>query len=262
MMRRQLKQLYNLHGHPERSFARRIARICGQPPVDLALYQLAFTHRSSLQDDNCRVTDCNERLEYLGDAALGTAVSELLFKRYPNRDEGYLTDMRSKVVSRKSLNAIGQRIGLDELLIYDRRNNLHNPTLLGNTLEALVGALYLDHGPQGVKQFLHDKILDVHIDLDELEQINENYKSQLMEFVQKHKMAPVRYELVEERVEEQVKIFKVAVRVGSEVMGLGLGNRKKAAEQEASAKALRQLQAPQPPEEAPSSLPQLELQHQ
>jgi ribonuclease-3 len=242
-MLRRIRQFYNLNLSPRKDLVENIYNITGLVPRQLGLYELAFTHRSGLPDSEDRVTGCNERLEYLGDAVLGAAVSELLFLKYPQEPEGYLTDMRSKIVSRRSLNEIGRKLGLDELLVYDKRNNLHNNSLIGNSFEALIGAIYLDHGYAAAKAFMQQRILGVVVDLDELEQRNDNYKSQLMEYVQKHKITPIKYELLEENVQEQIKMFRVAVRLKGQVMGQGIGPKKKVAEQQASQEALEALKA-------------------
>ena len=140
----------------------------GFHPGNLALYEVALSHRSSKE----KFLESNERLEYLGDAILGAIIGDYLFKKYPYKTEGYLTEMRSKIVNRQQLNDIAIKMGLRKLTIYDKYNSfLKISQIFGNTLEALVGAVYLDRGYNQTKQFVHKRILVPYIDLEALDAI-------------------------------------------------------------------------------------------
>jgi len=122
-----------------------IQTIAGFTPSNLAIYRLATIH-SSKAKDIAGFRESNERLEYLGDAILGAAVADYLFKKYPFKDEGFLTEIRSRIVNRESLNNLARKIGIATIVQYDHRNTQLQKVILGNTLEALVGAVYLDKG--------------------------------------------------------------------------------------------------------------------
>jgi ribonuclease III len=192
-------------------------------------------------------TDSNERLEFLGDAILGSVVAEYLFQRYVTRDEGFLTEMRSKIVNRTSLNELAVKLGLDTRLVFDRSGNTSNRSIYGNALEAFVGAMYLDVGYGPVRQFIVRKILGQLLNLDELAEQEANHKSKLMEFVQRNRLEPLRYEVVGERGDGHNREYTVVVKLGEEVVGQGTDIKKKFAEQKASEAALRFLTAPKRP---------------
>ena len=144
-----LFRLYNTFLSADKSFAKRLKNLLGFTPTNLALFKLAFYHKST-STDKLHNVQSNERLEYLGDAVLGTIVAEYLFKKYPNSDEGFLTKMRSKIVKRKSLNRIADKMGLDVFLA-EYNNTRLSKSMLGNALEALVGAVYLECGYRKTK---------------------------------------------------------------------------------------------------------------
>lgn len=181
----------------------------------------------------------NERLEYLGDAVLGTVVAEYLFQKYPNANEGFLTKMRSKIVKRNTLNKIGDKMGLDVLLEEYSQARL-SKSMLGNAVEALVGAVYLETGYEGTKRFIVNKILRNHLDVHKLESYDDNYKSQLLEYCQKNGQN-VSYQLVARYKFEKRDRFKVAVLVDGKKLATADDFNKKSAEQTASEKALEVL---------------------
>ncbi len=222
----------------------------GFAPRDIVIYRLAFSHisrvRQPLLKAGQHAQHCNERLEFLGDAILGSVIAEYLFQKFATRDEGFLTEMRSKIVNRASLNEISLRLGLDRMLDYDAHGNWSNRTIFGNTLEAFIGALYLDQGYKRARQFIVRRILTSHINLDVLADVDHNYKSRLMELAQKRRLTPVSYEVVSERPAGHFREYTVACRVGSEIMGYGTDIKKKLAEQKASEEALAKLNAQAP----------------
>ncbi len=210
----------------------------GFVPARLSIFKLAFSHKSNQATRDFAQTN-NERLEYLGDAVLGTIVAEYLFKKYPNGDEGFLTKMRSKIVKRKSLNYIGDQMGLDVLLTEYNRTRLSS-SMLGNAVEALVGAVYLEKGYRGTERFVIQRMLKLYVDMHELETVDDNYKSQLLEYCQKNGMQ-VTYKLLNKFKQDRRDRFKVAVLVNGEQVSLADDFNKKSAEQLASLRALQKL---------------------
>lgn len=181
----------------------------------------------------------NERLEFLGDAVLGTIIAEYLFKKYPNSNEGFLTKMRSKIVKRNTLNKIGDKMGLDMLLQEYSQTRLSR-SMLGNAVEALVGAVYLEKGYKQTRRFVIRKLLKNYIDVHELESYDDNYKSQLLEWCQKNGQA-VTYKLVARYKFEKRDRFKVAVMIDGRKISTADDFNKKSAEQTASERAMLQL---------------------
>ncbi len=183
----------------------------------------------------------NERLEFLGDAMLGMVVGEYLFCKYPGSDEGFLTKMRSKIVKRKSLNEIANKMELADLLSHYNQGTRISPSMLGNSLEALVGAIYLDAGYHKTKRFIIKRMLrGGYLNIHELETYDDNYKSQLLEWCQKHNKI-ITYRVVSKYKQDKRDRFKVAVVVDDEEISQADDFNKKSAEQSASEKALISL---------------------
>ena len=222
----------------DKDFARRLRSLIGFTPVNISIFKLAFSHKSNPSDKAYAIQN-NERLEYLGDAILGTIVAEYLFKKYPNANEGFLTKMRSKIVKRKSLNKIGDKMGLDVLLTEYNQTRLSR-SMLGNAVEALVGAIYLETGYRGTKRYVVKKILRNYVDIHELEHFDDNYKSQLLEWCQKNGQT-VSYKLLARYKFEKRDRFKVAVLIDGEKIATADDFNKKSAEQTASEKAMHSL---------------------
>ena len=212
----------------------------------MGIFRLAFSHKSTSSEKAYAIQN-NERLEYLGDAVLGTIVAEYLFKKYPNSNEGFLTKMRSKIVKRKSLNKIGDKMGLDMLLSEYNQTRLSR-SMLGNAVEALVGAVYLEKGYVGTKNFVVNKVLRNYVDVHELESYDDNYKSQLLEWCQKNGQT-VSYKLLARYKFEKRDRFKVAVMVNGQKLATADDFNKKSAEQTASEKAMVALGILDPEEE-------------
>lgn len=212
--------------------------LLGFVPANVSLFKLAFLHKSTANEKQI-LSQNNERLEYLGDAVLGTIVAEYLFKKYPASDEGFLTKMRSKIVKRKSLNKIAEKMGLD-IFLSEYNNNRLSRSMLGNALEALVGAIYLEIGYAGTKKYIVKKLLRNYLDVHELETYDDNYKSQLLEWCQKNNKL-VTYKVVAKYKHEKRDRFKVAVLVDDEKLAVADDYNKKSAEQIASGRALHSL---------------------
>lgn len=221
---------------------RQVRSITGFLPRGPFLYRLAMRHSSLVTTRKYSHMECNERLEFLGDTILDSVVSEYLFKLFPSQPEGFLTEMRAKIVNRRSLNDICKKIKLDSLVQYNTsRKGQVNKSMYGDALEAFIGATYMDRGYKRTRRFIIQKILLEHIDLTQVEDTIINFKSMLLEHVQKEKMEALAYELVSERGEGNDKFFRVQVKIGKKVLGTGEGKKKKVAEQSASQDALLRL---------------------
>lgn len=230
-----LFRFYNFYLSDDKGLARKMRNLIGFTPSKLSIFKLAFYHKSASNDKMNAITS-NERLEYLGDAVLGTIVAEYLFKKYPNKNEGFLTKMRSKIVKRQSLNKIADKMGLDVILNEYNQTRLSR-SMLGNALEALVGAVYLECGYNGTKRYVINKILRSYLDIHELEEYDDNYKSQLLEHCQKNGQV-VTYKMLAKYKFDKRDRFKVAVMIDGKKLATADDFNKKSAEQTASEKAM------------------------
>lgn len=210
-----------------------IKTIAGFAPSNLALYKLATLHSSRSKEKN-GFRESNERLEYLGDAVLGAAVADYLFKKYPFKDEGFLTEIRSRIVNRESLNNLARKVGVSSIVQFDRKNTQLQQVILGNTLEALVGAIYLDKGYLRTKKFVIDKLIQPYFDLEVVVNSNSNHKSKVIEWSQRSGKE-IRFE-VEEIKKGRNKEFSAQVFIDEQPYGQGFGYTKKKAEQDAAEK--------------------------
>lgn len=233
-----LRRLYNYYLSPDRHFARRMRELLGFTPASLRLFKLAFFHKSSSNGQE-QPSSNNERLEFLGDAVLGTIVAEYLFKKYPGGDEGFLTKMRSKIVKRKMLNDLASDMGLDVLLNEFNQTRLSS-SMLGNAFEALVGAVYLDGGYQATRRFVVRRILRRYLDIHGLETFDDNFKSQLLEWCQKQGKE-AEFKVISRFKHDKRDRFKVAVYIDDHRLSVAEDYNKKSAEQSASEKALQSL---------------------
>lgn len=233
-----IRNFYNHYLSNDKQFARSVANIIGFTPRNLHIFKQAFSHKSAFEPKLHTVTS-NERLEYLGDSVLSTIVAEYLFKKYPNSDEGFLTKMRSKIVKRKTLNRIADDMGIDVVLMENNDTRLSD-SMKGNALEALVGAIYLEKGFETTRRIVVSKILRRHLNIHDLEDKDDNYKSQLLEYCQK-KGSEIDYKVMERFKLENRDRFKIAVFVDGKEIAIGEDFNKKSAEQNASFKALKSL---------------------
>lgn len=208
-----------------------LKQILGFYPRNFSLYDQAFTHKSVVNDNQESDKVSNERLEFLGDAILGAIVAEYFFQKFPYEDEGFLTKIRSKLVSRIFLNQLSVDIGLDTFL--ETSVNLNrSKSIYGDAFEALIGAIYLDKGYEQCKRFLVNKIIKDYVDIDELLATETNFKSKLIEYSQGEKMSYKFHTIAVET--ESLKFFKCELTVGESTPTIGEGNSKKRAEQEAA----------------------------
>ena len=239
-----LTQVYKLYFSPQRKLVKTLKNLLGFVPGNINLYRMAFRHRSVAVSLKNGVKSSNERLEFLGDAVLGTVIAELLFKLYPYKDEGFLTEMRSKIVSRVHLNQLSRKLGLDQLIEFDART-VNFPTkqgsLLGDAFEALIGAIYLDKGYEFTKSVILNRIVNPHIDIHTLELTETNFKSKLIEWCQRHGK-DFTFELIANQEDEHTKLFTINALVDGEIVGQGRDFNKKNAEKLAAEKACQTLE--------------------
>lgn len=230
-------KLYNQYLSRDKEFARRVRNTVGFTPSNLGIFKLAFYHKSNNNEKDS--IQNNERLEFLGDAILSTIIAEYLFKKYPSSDEGFLTKMRSKIVKRTTLNHIADEMGLDMMLM-EYNNTRLSRSMLGNALEALVGAIYLEKGYSHTRDYVINSILRRYLDIHQLETYDDNYKSQLLEWCQKNGRE-VDYRILQKYKLDKRDRFRVAVFIDGTQVAIGEDFNKKNAEQIASEQAIQQL---------------------
>lgn len=224
----------------EQEFQGFLTRILGFAPVNIDLYKEAFIHRSAQVKDE-EGNDINfERLEFLGDAVLGLIIAVFIFQEAPDKQEGYLTKMRSKIVSRSQLNTIGKQLKLQERLKPASNPNL-GEDINGDLVEALIGAVYLDQGYNNTAQFIFKKIVENHVDLEKLERTIASHKSLILEWGQKTKNR-INFNTFEEENAEDLTVFVSVVRMNEKVIAKGRGTSKKRAEENAAKRAFYFLQ--------------------
>lgn len=224
----------------EKKLRKAIKNIFGFYPGNIFLYQQALRHKSAsiIHKNGQRIN--NERLEYLGDSILSAVVSDYLYKRFPTKDEGFLTEMRSKIVSRSSLNKLAQKLGLDELIRSTASENQLMKSAGGNAFEAFVGAIYLDNGYQKTKRIMIRHILRLHFDIEALVSMEISYKSKLIEWAQKEKRNLEFSVLNEENIHGH-KQYTVAVVIDDETIDQATDYSIKGAETLAAEKAWNQF---------------------
>jgi ribonuclease III len=225
----------------DEKLVRAIKNIADISPSNIELYKLAVVHSSIAKENGAGFKESNERLEYLGDAVLGAAVADFLFKKFPYKPEGFLTEIRSRLVNREALNLLARKIGIGNIVQYDQKNAHLQQVILGNTLEAIVGAIYLDKGYLRTKKFVIDKLITPNYDLQELISSNSNYKSKIIEWAQREGKE-VKFEIINVKKGKNHKEFTAIVTVDNEPKGQGYGNSKKKAEQDAAFKTCEMLE--------------------
>jgi len=214
-----------------------LEHILGFTPRHISYYQLALMHRSKPEE----AYESNERLEFLGDAILGAVIAEYLFKKYPYKPEGYLTELRSRIVRRETMNNVALRMGLNKLVQYNQQDRgLSRSHIFGNALEALIGAVYLDQGFIRTRMFILKQMVRSYIDLDTMESTDTNYKNQLLSWAQRNSHE-LTFETIDEKQEGTRKLFTVGIILNGEVWAQGSGFNKKEAGQVAAQKALEKI---------------------
>ena len=223
--------------HSGSTFKKQLKGILGYTPGNVSLYKTALTHRSikDTTDEN------NERLEYLGDAVLSALIADYLFKRYPYKEEGFLTEMRSKMVNRAQLNDIAVKMGLKKITVYNKSDaSLKTSQIFGNTLEALVGAIYLDKGYKKTSKWVSERIIIPHMFVDDLEVLEINHKNKLYGWANKNgKM--LEFETINEQMENGRRLFTIAAVINGKVIAQGKAFNKKDASQIAAQLAVAKL---------------------
>ncbi len=221
----------------ERNLSEAIKNIFGYQPRNVSVYELAFRHKSAATLVSNGFRHCNERLEYLGDAVLGSVVADFLFKKFPFKDEGFLTEMRSRIVSRSNLNMLSRKLGLDKLVKATRESGTPGSSISGDAFEAFIGAVYLDKGYLFTKKMIIRQIIQTHLDIDDLMQRDINFKSKVIEWAQKEKKS-IDYRIIDELEKgKKGKLYTIEVQIGTEVAGRGQDFSIKKAEQHASRRA-------------------------
>ena len=221
-------------------FSKNIKSIVGFYPGDVFLFKTSLVHKSAVHDSSTGFKESNERLEFLGDAILGSIVAKYLFDKFPGKDEGFLTKMRSKIVSRQSLNALAIKIGLNNLIIARLDKNSKTESIYGNAFEALIGAVYLDKGLEECETFLLKKVIEPYISLDKLENEETNFKSRIIEWAQKEKQ-DLAFEIIQEYGDGRGKEFEAVIILDGKQTTTGREKSKKGAEQKAAEKLCIEL---------------------
>lgn len=226
-----------------RRFRQRIKAIAGVFPDNIELYKLVTQHRSIARQNDIGLKESNERLEYLGDAILGAVVAEYLFMKFPLKDEGFLTEIRSRIVNRDALNIAAKNMGIINIVEYsdNRKNRFAYKSIFGDTLEALIGAIYLDKGYETTRRFVISKILKQQYDLDRLVNNDSNYKSKIIEWAHRQNK-DLRFDIAEVKGDNHNREFKAELLLEGVVVAHGMGLSKKKAEQDAAQKSCEKLQ--------------------
>ena len=220
-----------------------LRNILGFLPRDIRLYQTALIHKSLTLREKGEKHINNERLEYLGDAVLSAVVADILYQRYPNKQEGFLTTLRSKLVRRDTLNKLAVQMGLDKLVLYSgRATSAHNSYMNGNAFEAFFGAIYLDRGYEYCMSFARDVIFKKYINIEEVSKTEENYKSKLIEWCQKYQFE-FKFDIVSQKILQDRNTPKFVSRVTIEGVycGTGDGYSKKESHQKAAQQAYKHI---------------------
>lgn len=218
----------------EQSISRFVVKSCGYRPKKIPYFYRALTHKS-ISHNNDELS--NERLEFLGDAILDSVIAEMLFHRYPEEDEGHLTKIKSKIVSRRTLSLIAQEMSIGEFLRYNKGRSINMATIEGNAFEALIGAIYLDGGYSSAKKSIIDHIMLKYIDLNQILEEEIDFKSKLFIWSQKNRL-PIEFEVLEEENIGASWKYLVRVVINEQEFGRGTGSSKKKAEQAAAKETL------------------------
>jgi ribonuclease-3 len=238
---RKIVQRIKLFSSSRKEFYLFLKNLIGFYPQNLKLYDLAFIHKSASTIDSQGKYVNNERLEFLGDAILGAIIADFLYNRFPQEDEGFLTKTRSKLVNRSFLTKLTYDMGLHVFIDSNTTKNMDKSHIYGDALEALIGAIYLDHDYQTAKYFVTKRILSQFVNLNEIEQNDSNFKSQLIEWSQKNKKE-LEFDTTEEFNDKSKQPkFIAVVKVENKQIGRGVGTSKKEAQQNAARQSMEKL---------------------
>ncbi|HLT34081.1 MAG TPA: ribonuclease III [Aquaticitalea sp.] len=231
-----IRNILNSRSKDDGNFFLQLEKIIGFKPKNKKFYITAFTHRSMNVKDKNGTAINYERLEFVGDAMLGAVVASYLFGEVPEGDEGYLTKMRSKIVSREHLNELGKELGLINFVETKIPKNNFGNNIHGNLFEALVGAIFLDKGYKYCEKFIYKRVIDAHVDIETLEGKVISYKSLLIEWCQKEKKT-FDYNIYEDTGNDDVKHFAVKLSIDNKIVAKARATSKKKAEEKASKRA-------------------------
>lgn len=234
-------KIFNSHPKKDGDFFLGVKKILGFKPKNISVYQKAFLHRSLNKRDQNGNPLNYERLEFLGDAMLGTIISKHLYKEVPEGNEGYLTKMRSKIVSRKHLNELGKDLNLLKYVESRIPKSHFGENIHGNVFEALIGAIYLDRGYIYCEKFINERVIRPYVDIEQLEGKVISYKSLVIEWCQKQKKE-FHYEVYEDTGNDEIKHFAVKLSIGERILAKARATSKKKAEEKASKRAYFALQ--------------------
>lgn len=225
----------------QENLSKAIYNIFGVKSKNIYIYELAFRHKSVAAEVKTGFRDSYERLEFLGDAILGAVVAEYLFKKYPFKSEGFLTDLRSKIVCGKFLSRIAQKLGLDKLINIQNTPNANVVvSALSDVIEAVIGAIFIDKGFEFTRKIIVERIIDIHVDVEALVETETNFKSRLIEWAQKEK-SEVHFELIETRQLKNQKQYTVRVVLNDQEWAEGVHYSIKESEQLAAEKTIEML---------------------
>lgn len=233
--------IFNSHPKADGDFFLGMTKILGFKPRKLQIYKKAFLHRSANKRDKNGNPVNYERLEFLGDSMLGTIISKHLYNEVPAGDEGYLTKMRSKIVSRKHLNELGRDLNLINFVESRIPKSHFGDNIHGNVFEALIGAIYLDRGYKYCEKFINERVIAPYVDIEQLEGKVISYKSLIIEWCQKQKKS-FNYNVYEDTGNDALKHFAVKLSIDGKVMAKARATSKKKAEEAASKRAYYALQ--------------------
>src|SRR5690554_3590958 len=236
-----IKNIFSSRDDKNGEFFDSLKKILGFKPKDLSLYQTAFTHRSTNEKDESGQPQNYERLEFLGDAMLGAVIAAHLYKKVPQGNEGYLTKMRSKVVSREHLNELGRDLNLMKFLKSTVPAKQFGGNIYGNIFEALIGAIYLDRGIKYCEKFIQKRVIKPYVDIKKLEGKVISYKSLFIEWCQKNKKTFL-FEIYEDNGKDELKHFAVRLKLDKEIVAKARATAKKKAEEQAAKRAYYKLQ--------------------
>jgi len=235
-----IKNIFNPRSKENGVFFYSIKKIINYRPKNIQLFEEAFTHRSN-NDNNLTNNQKNiERMVFLGVAILSSIIAAYLYKKVPNGNEGYLTKMRSKVVSREHLNELGKDLNLIQFVRTNIPKNQFGENIHGNIFEALVGAIYLDKGYSQVEKFINKRVIKPYVDIQKLEGKIISYKSLFIEWCQKNKMA-FKFNIYEDSGNDSLKHFAVKLKLGEEIISKARATSKKKAEEIAAKRAYYKL---------------------
>ncbi len=220
-----------------------LERIIGITIDNPSLFFKALRHRSTVSQDHYASHDSYERLEFLGDAVLDLIIAEILFEKYPKKDEGFLTKIRAKLVRGETLSDFTISLGIDKLLEVgeSKKKPAVSRSILADVFESIIAAIYITEGYEVVYKFV-ERVIEKHIDLKETVNTVDNYKSALLEYTQSHKLALPEYRVKNESGPGHNKVFEISVLIDGKELGTGVGASKKRAEQQAASMALKSLQ--------------------